>query len=254
MTRRRVFSLAVWVTLVLAGSFGLMVLAMQFGFLAMSHFSEHHHRVHDVIFALLVGTSVVGMLAQLRAPARNVGGQLMALVPFAALLLSVALTNTAVLSPPWLLVGASAVLALMFHPAGDPVRSFTRKRLDPVMLGLVAAAAVPLLALAATNVGLQRAGPNEHAVLGHYGYMAAFAFTVVGAGLLASARPPGWRLVAGVAGTLPALFGLASLPFADVDSSLSTEWAVAAISWGVAFVTLAQRVGRRETQLGRAQR
>jgi hypothetical protein len=250
LTRRRVFSLAVWVALVLAGSFGLMVLAMQFGLLAMSHFTEHHHRVHDITFALLVGTSVVGMLAQLRAPARNVAGQLMALVPFAALLLSVALTNTAVLSPPWLLVGASTVLALMFHPAGDPVRSFARRRLDPVMLGLVAVAAVPLLALAATNVGLQRAGPNEHAVLGHYGYMAAFSFTVIGAGLLASARPPGWRLVAWVAGALPVLLGLASLLFADVDSSLSAEWAVAAISWGVAFVALAERAGRRVTPVG----
>lgn len=246
MTRRRVFSLAVWVSLVLAGSFGLMVLAMQFGLLTMSHFTEHHHRVHDIIFALLVGTSVVGMLAQLRAPARNVAGQLMALVPFAALLLSVALTNTAVLSPPWLLVGASTVLALMFHPAGDPVRSFAGRRLYPAMLGLVAVAAVPLLALAATNVGLQRAGPNEHAVLGHYGYMAAFAFTVICAGLLAGARPLGWRLVAWVAGALPVLFGLASLLFPDVDSSLSAEWAAGAISWGVAFIALAQRASRRE--------
>jgi hypothetical protein len=247
LTRQRVFSLAVWVTLVLAGSFGLMVLAMQLGLLAMSHFTEHHHRVHDIIFALLVGTSVVGMLAQVRAPARNVAGQLMALVPFAALLLSVALTNTAVLSPPWLLVGASTVLALMFHPAGDPVRSFAPRRLDPAMLGLVAVATVPLLALAATNVGLQRAGPNEHAVLGHYGYMAAFTFTVIGAGVLASARPPGWRLVAWAAGALPVLFGLASLLLADVDSRLSAEWAAAAVSWGVAFVALAERAGRRET-------
>jgi hypothetical protein len=56
--------------------------------------------------------------------------------------------------------------------------------------------------------------------------------------------------VAWVAGALPVLLGLASLLFADVDSSLSAEWAVAAISWGVAFVALAERAGRRVTPVG----
>ena len=236
MARRRAFSAAVWASLILAGSFGVMILAMQLGLLAMSHFTEHHHRVHDITFALLVGTSVLGMLAQLRTPARNIAGQLMSLIPFASLLLATALTNTSVLSPPWLLVGTSTVLALMFHPIGDPVRAFARSRVDGAMLVLVGIAAVPLLALAATNVGLQRADPSEHAVLGHFGYMAAFSFSVIGTGLLAAARPAGWRLVAWVTGALPLLAGIASLAFPDVSSSLSTEWAVPAMIWGMAFI------------------
>ena len=245
MARHRAFTAAVWVTLALAGALGLMLVAMQLGLVAMSHFTEHHHRVHDVTFALLVGTSIAGMLAQLRAPARNIAGQLMALVPFAALLLATALTNTAVLSPPWLLVGASAMLALMFHPAGDPTRALARPRPDGAMLTLVTVAAVPLLALAVASVGLQRSDPSDHAQLGHFGYMAAFPFTVIGAGLLASIRPAGWRAVAGVAGLLPFALGLSSLAFPDVSSALAAEWAVAAMVWGLAFIGAAEVRGRR---------
>jgi hypothetical protein len=241
--RRRVFGLAVLLTIGLAGLFGGMVVLMnvQPGFMGMSHFTEAHHRIHDLTFAVLNGTAVVGMLAQLRAPTRNVASQLMALIPFASLLLAVALTNTWVMSPPWLAVGASTVLATMFHPAGDPLRAFSLARLDRLMLVLVGAAAVPLLAFALTNIGLQRAGPTEHGILGHYGYMTALSFTVIGVGLLASARPDGSRLTAWVAGLLPAFLGLASLLFPDNEGSIGLPWALAAIAWGIAFVVVAER-------------
>lgn len=245
--RRPAFVLAVFLTLGLAGLFGGMVVLMNLrpGFMGMAHFSEPHHRIHDVTFAMLNGIAVVGTLAQLRAPARNIASQLMALAPFAALLLTVALTNTSVLTPPWLLVGASTVFATMFHPAGDPLRSFSRTRVDRPMTILVVAAALPLFAFALTNIGLQRAGLTEHALMGHYGFMAAFSLTVIFVGLLASARPDGWRLPAWVAGGLPILLGLASFVYSDVDSRLAPEWALAAIAWGVAFIAAAEYSYRR---------
>jgi hypothetical protein len=70
--------------------------------------------------------------------------------------------------------------------------------------------------------------------------MAALSFTVIGVGLLSSFRPEGWWLSAWVAGLLPVFLGLASVVFADVDSSLSLGWSLAAIAWGVAFVAWAQ--------------
>ena len=143
------------------------------------------------------------------------------------------------------------MFALMFHPAGDPTRAFARSRLDRAMLALVALAAVPLLALAVANVGLQRADPSDHALLGHFGYMAAFGVTVIGVGLLASARPSGWRIVAWIAGLLPLALGLSSLAFPDVSSALAAEWAVAAIAWGIAFIALAE-VGARRANRQRA--
>jgi len=243
--RRLAFFLVVVLTLGLAGLFAGMVVLMnvQPGFMGMAHFTELHHRIHDLTFASLNATATVGMLAQLRRPVRNIAGQLMALIPFGALLLAVALTNTSVLSPPWLLVGAAAVLATMLHPVGDPLRSFSAARLDRPMLALVGVAAVPLLAFAWTNIALQRAGPSDHALLGHYGYLAALSFSVIGVGILSSLRPDGWRLTGWVAAGLPAALGVASLVYPDVDSSLTPPWAIAAIAWAVLFLARVE-IGR----------
>jgi hypothetical protein len=240
--RRLAFRVAVGLTLALAALFASMVVLMNVmpGFMYMTHFTEEHHRIHDLTFSLLNGTVVVGMLAQLRSPSRSVAGQLMALVPFAALLLAVALTNGHVLSPPWLILGASTVVSTMFHPAGDPLRWFRGSRPDRVMLALVSLAAVPLLGFALTNIGLQRAGPTDHALAGHYGYMAAFTFTVIAVALLASGRPAGWRLAAWVAGALPVVLGAASFIYPQADSSLEPVWAAAAIVWGAAFIATAE--------------
>jgi peptidoglycan/LPS O-acetylase OafA/YrhL len=232
--RRRVFALVV---LVILGLFGLVGVVDGSEMLA----AGVDHRIHDFTFSFLFGPAVAGILAQLRTPTKNVAGQLMALIPWVALGLAFALTNTWV---PWDLVaifGVLTLLATILHPTGrDLFGSFSVSRVNRVMLALVIIAAVPLLAFASTNIGLQRTVSNEHTALGHYGFMAAFSFTVIGVGLLASLRPDGWWLSAWVAGLLPALLGLASVVFPDVDSSLGPVWALAAIAWGVVFVAVAE--------------
>jgi hypothetical protein len=243
-SRRIVFMLAVLLTVGFAGLFGGMVVLMNVipGFMGMAHFSDPAHRIHDLTFAMLNGTAVVGMLAQLRAPKRNVAGQLAALIPFASLLFAAVLTNAWVVSPPWLILGASTGLAAMFHPAGDPTRALSAARVDRVMLAVVVVAVVPLLAYAWTNIGLQRSGLTDHVMAGHYGFMAALSITVIGVGLVAAARPAGWRVAAWVTGGLATALGLASLAF-PVDSSLALVWALGAVAWGVAFIAVAE--GRR---------
>jgi hypothetical protein len=62
------------------------------------------------------------------------------------------------------------------------------------MVVVVIIAAAPLLNLAFENIRLQRTIANDHALAGHYGFMAALAFTIIGAGVLSSLRPDGWRL------------------------------------------------------------
>jgi hypothetical protein len=254
---RRAFSVAVLVTLGLAAFFGLVVwqptiigglVGQDTGGHISLHFREPHHRVHDLTFAFLLGTAVVGMVAQLRSPSKQVANQLMALVPFVGLVLATALTNAWVLSIPWVVVGASTLLAATLHPAGPNLfRSLGVSRLNRVMLVLVLVAAGPLLAFAFTNIALQRAGPSDHALLGHYGYLAAYGFTVIAVGLVASLRPDGWRLTAWVAGVLPVLLGLVSVVFSDVDSSLGLVWALAAIAWGGMFLATAE-LARRPTE------
>jgi hypothetical protein len=237
------FTLTVVVTIGLAVLIGLMVLMMQIrpGFMGMAHFTERHHRVHDVTFGLLVGTAVVGMFAQLRRPSRNIAGQLMALIPWAALGLISVLTSTAVRFAPFPLFTALTLLATVLHPRRrEMVGMFSTSRVNQVMLALVVFAAIVLLPVAWTNIGLQRTLTNDHATLGHYGFIAAFSVTVIAVGILASVRPTGWRLLAWVAGILPVLLGVASLVYSGVDSSLGMGWAVASIAWGAAFVATAE--------------
>ncbi|MGH2376997.1 MAG: hypothetical protein ACRDGT_00820 [Candidatus Limnocylindria bacterium] len=254
-----IFALAVLVTLGLAGLFGLMVALMASGlasllpgpFAQMTHFTELHHRTHDLTFGFLFLPAVLGMLAQFRRPLENVAGQLMALIPTVGLVLTAVLTliltnDGGVLQPPWITVGVAAFTATLLHPTWSGLfRSFGVARIDRVMLALVIVAAVPLLAFASTHIGLQGGIQDEHARAGHYGFMAGFSFTVIGIGLLASLRPDGWRLTAWVAGLLPALLGLASVVYPDARSSLSLVWALAAIAWGIAFVAAAEFSRRR---------
>ena len=243
-----VFALAVLVTFGLAGLNGLMVLLMQLqpGFLGMAHFTEASHRIHDFTFSFLFVPAMVGMLAQLRRPLKNVAGQLMALIPWVGLALTVVLTfilanDTRILGPQWVGVAASTLIATILHPTWrDFFRSFSISRINWVMLMLVVIAAPPLLAFAATNIGLQGTVTDNHASLGHYGFMAAFGFTVIGVGLLASLRPDGWWLPAWVAGLLPALLGLTSLVYPNASSSLGLGWALAAMAWGIGFVAAAE--------------
>lgn len=246
-----VFALAVLLTLGLAGFIGLMVVLMNLapdvlpGPLGqMQHFAGPLHRVHDLTFGVLFVPTVVGMLAQIWRPSQNVAGQVMALIPWVGLLLAAVLSGafgSAILANPARVVAMVALIAALLHPTGRGFfRSFRVSRVNWMMLALVIIAAVPLLAFASTNIGLQATVADDHAALGHYGFMAAFGFSVIGMGLLASLRPDGWRLTAWAAGLLPVLLGVASLVYPDVSSSLGPVWALAAIAWGVGFVAAAE--------------
>lgn len=255
------FAGALLLTLAAAGLQGLMVGLMALRmeqwlpgpFAEMGHFTQAHHRIHDLTFAFLFVPPVLGVLAQFRRPADNVAGMLMTLVPGATLALVLVLTlagdgTARVLQPPWLLVLAAALLATAVHPAGrEFFRSFRDARLSWVMAALVAVAAIPLLQLAVTNITLQATVPDDHAAAGHYGFMAAFALTTIAVGILASLRPTGWTVTAWAAGLLPVLLGTTSTIYPHAASSLSLPWALAAIAWGAAFtaVALLTRSGQR---------
>jgi hypothetical protein len=240
-----IFAFFVLATLAAAGAIGAMTLLMtiQPGFMGMAHFSEPGHRTHDLTYGFMFTTIVVGVLAQLRRPSENVASMVMALIPGLALALAALLsTDTSViLSAERVLVIVLAVFVALLHPAaGTFFRLFRISRINWVLLALVVIAAVPVLAFASTNIRLQATLLDEHAAVGHYGFMAAFSFTVIAVGVLASLRPDGWRLPAWVAGILPALLGVTSLVYPDSSSSLGPVWALAAIAWGGVFVAVAE--------------
>lgn len=235
---------------------GLMALRLNFllpgPFAQMKHFTEAHHRIHDLTFGFIFLPTIAGMLPQLRRPSDNFAGQLMAVIPSAGLIVTLILTlffrnNSNVLQLPWVLVGGGALVATLLHPASHTIfRTFKIARINRVMLTLVILSVGPMLVLATTNIGLQGTVFDDHARMGHYGFMAAFDFTVIGIGLLASFRPAGWRLTAWITGLLPTLLGLTSMIYPNAASSLERAWAVASIVWGILFVGAAEFIGRRD--------
>jgi hypothetical protein len=247
--QRGVFLIAVLLTLGLAAFFGLIVAQpVLIGSLVGDpsgghiggHFRDPEHRIHDLAFGLLLGTTVIGVLAQVRDPAKNVAGQLMAATPIVALVLATAVTDPRVLSIPWVAIGAPTIVATMLHP--HVFRSVNAARPSVPLIGLVAIAAVPLIALALGSISLQRSGSSHHAALGHYGYMAALALTAIGVAAVSSLRLPGWRLSSLVAGSLAALLGVVSLGGLDVEGSLGVVGALLAIAWGAGYIVVAELV------------
>lgn len=263
--QRAAFTAAVLSALALIGVNGLLLLQPRLftGFLnrnvvdgAASHFKILDHRVHDITFGLLYGTGAIGLLTQLRAPRKNVAGQLIALTPWAALASVMALTSYWVPFGTRFQMYATAVLggftlsATLLHPTGRRLlRSFAPTRASRPMLALTAVAVIPLLTLAVTNIDRQGTEtPGDiHWQLGHYGFMAALALTIIGVATVASLRPVGWRVAAWVAGALPATLGVLSLAYPDVDSSVGPAWSLAATAWGATFVTFAERARRATT-------
>ena len=244
-TSRRcpVFTFYVAATLIVATLVGLITVDVID--LGMQHFGDAAHRTHDVAYGALFATLVLGVLVQLRRPERNVAGMVMSLIPSASLLLAAVLVDDVdrvfEFNPLRYAAAVAAVTALL-HPSGRSFfRSFRVSAISWPMLGTVAVAAVPLLAFASTSIRLQRDVSDLHTFMGHHGFMAALAYTIIGVGVLASLRPVGWRLTAWTAALLAAVLGTTSLLYPDAASSLASGWAFAVIAWAVAFGALVVR-------------
>lgn len=224
---------------------------------------EPAHRIHVLTFSVLVWPAVIGMIAQLWAPRKHVGGQLMAMLPWLGLVLAFALTGFWKGLPMIAIMGSLVGLAAILHPSGRALLTWVMDgRTNRVMLALVLVAAVPLLSFSGTQVGLQNGAiepahdhaggtdheqiHQEHVDAGHFGLMAAFGFVVIGMGLLASLRPVGRWLPAWCTGVLAAFVGLASVLFPQAASSADMVWGLAAIAWGIAFVGTSE-LDRAET-------
>lgn len=103
---------------------------------AMGHFSfvvtcETDDLIHELVFSLILGTSAVGMLAQLWKPSENIAGQLMALLVWIVLVLTAVLTDNWVPQPLFIMFGGLTLLATILHPKGrDLFRRFSFARMN----------------------------------------------------------------------------------------------------------------------------
>jgi MFS family permease len=266
--RRVAFTLLVLVPLVLYfGLFGfwrnqLLLVTSWFGGFGLLEpvFYEEAHRLHEFAAQLGFWPVLVGLLAQLRSPERHVTGMLMALAAIVAFAAGMVVSGFTAPLPIVAFLGVPTLLAALLHPAGrELVTAISPDRVNRVLLVLLVVAAVPMLAFAATQVGLQtgaiepahdHAGGGhaeevheQHLEYGHFMFTTSFVFAVLVTGLLSSLQQPGWRVGAAVTGLMVLAYALAGVLAPAAASNPGPLWNLAAVGWAVVFVGAAQLTG-----------
>lgn len=211
------------------------------------------HLLHDVAFFGLIWAGLVGLIAQLYKPERRVAGLQGTLVVFAAFLVTIAglaMAGDATIfgenAPFFLIIFGPAVLAALLHPAGrELLRTRTAGRFSPVLAGLAVVAAIPLAAYAAGQYGLHWSG-DSHAVAQHYAGMVVYSAVIVALALLSSLKPVGWVIPLFTAAGMALVFGVASILYPEMASSVGTMWGGAAVAWAVLFAVVGLLSGRGE--------
>lgn len=199
--------------------------------------------VVDLAFFSLGGILVTaGLASQVRAP--RIAGLQQAVVALAVL--SVAGWLGGRIEPfvgPLVLLAATAPLG-MLHPHRHRLLAAGVGVSRP-LAGLVAVAVVPAAVYAAGMLDRARAAGvscflGQCAEGDRYAEAAALAVAVVAVTALAAVRTPGWRLPAWSAGAAAVALGGASLFFPGQIGALSAVWGVAAVTWGLAVVAVAE--------------
>lgn len=219
-------------------------------------FYELPHRLHDFAAGLGWWPIIAGLVAHVYASRRWPAAIMVALWGILSILIAIVLTGGYELLPIIAFVGVPILLATLLHPSGLALLGgLTDSRPNRLLLGLVVVAAIPLLAFAAHQVGLQtgaieaahaHAGGGhdaevhqQHIEFHHFMFVTQWAVGAVGLGLLASLQPAGWRLAAWLAAAMVAVFAMAGLLAPSAASNPGFLWNLGAIVWALVFVSAA---------------
>jgi hypothetical protein len=195
----------------------------------------------------------VGILAQLRAPGRQIAALLQVALAAVAFLVAGLLGSdraTAIFSA---ILALSAGLLWALHPYPGTFLRW-RPHVSLYLLVLALAASGPLCVYAWHMAANQRSQLPEAAEairsgMGGWIGNGAMALGILFVALLAAIRPPGWRISAWCVGLAAFIFGVDSLVFPSVPGSAGTGWGTAAVTWGVVFIVAAEWVYRSSLPL-----
>lgn len=175
--RRLAFSLVVLAYLGFLGFINVMMFLPGNRISAMGHFSfartgETHDLIHEFVFSFIIGTAAVGLLSQLWKPKESaswrIAGQLVALIAWVMMVMIAALTGNWVPQPLFYIFGGLTILATILHPAGAALLNWIgTTKVNRILLTLVIVAAIPLLAIAFTNIKLQLADGGAAGFFNH---------------------------------------------------------------------------------------
>jgi hypothetical protein len=205
---------------------------------------EQSHRVHTIggVFGLGV-LGVLMLMVAMRPESVNAF--------HAAFVVSIAWAVSGIASGDfvsglWFTAPLGAVILMILHPRRSEVFRFSGRPSIP-MLAVSLMALLPAGAYALTMAELQR-GPtvDPHVELHHWSGMAASVLTLVGAGMAAGLRTPGWPMTAWVAVVATILFGATSIAFPDHAGALEVPWGWLAIAVALIYLGFAMLAARED--------
>lgn len=237
---------------IVAGVFGVFTLATSVPFAIISFVDDEQdiHLIHNLSGAAVYGVLLgVGLIALAAGPESNAAMfQGLALAALGALIGGLLAGD--LIEGLWFIVALVILVLFLLYPARAAFLRVGSVR--PVLLVLVAAAAIPLIAYALTQASLQANGSDldPHVEAHHYGGQAAGSLMLLLFAVAPALGAAGWRLAAWLAGISMAIIALGSLAYGDHVSALDTSWAWLALAWAVAYVGVAEIAARRRRPVG----
>lgn len=195
------------------------------------------HRLHVMVIATTILTTLLGVFVQVYRPTRQAASILGALgsVVVAAVITAGVGESLGQIVPFMAMIW----LATLLHPAGRELLQ-RGDSYSPAMLALVVVAAAPMVAFALGQMSLQLDANDAHAAAGHYTVMAQLGLVPLVYGALAAIGMRGWRVAAWIAALPVAYYGLLSVSFTGQAGSTGIAWGAGAIIWAVGFVAVAE--------------
>lgn len=231
------------------GLIGLLALLLAWGVEIPGSYVDTPHQVHQIGWGALYAIIYAGgaLLAQVRRPERKPAAMQQLALTVAAILLGAVLAGDWFVDPwVWLPVVALVVL-IALHP--DRARLLERGAGPSGRLGALAlVGAVPLVVFALLQAAQTRAavpGDIHLAPEDHWLSMARMALATAFLAGLAAFRTRGFRIPAWSSGLVAIVYGAASVAFPGLASSAGVPVGVTAITWGAAFIVLAEAEARR---------
>lgn len=203
------------------------------------------HRAHFMSVGVIAWALLLGVVVQLRRPARRQAAMLHALAITVGAAVVYALSGTL---GDWLLTDltllAPLLLLAFLHPRAR--RLVRMPAWNRPMTALAAVAAGPWLFFAVTQAQQQwgNVAGDAHAEMEHYATVALLALLVVACSFIGSTTHSGWRLTAWIAVVASVNYGLHSLVYPEPASAATTAGAIAAIGWGVVYAAAIVRRSR----------
>jgi hypothetical protein len=240
---------------VLAGLFAAASFGGLFGVAIIFAWSDNTdggiHRVHDMGFGALYGAILTtGFLVQTWRAEKKVSPfyQIIDAALATAIAGAIATSGFAILG---LFILIAYVILFVLHPYRSELLHPEREGFSPILLGLTALGAIPLIWFALSMAKLQRNGLaiDPHVKGDHWTLMAAMAMGIVLVGLLSAFKFRGWRISAWSAGAAVFLYGLISTVYPHKAGSEGTGWGLIALFGGLIFVAAAEWEARRAQRI-----